>query len=143
MYYSLAKHGRQKGSAAILAVFIMALLGALGTAYIALSSTEMKTAISFRDGVAAQCLAEAGAKRALLKLNQNPGWMPSPSPFVETLGAIPTVGRYEVAVANNGGNKRTVTSIGIVNKARRQVVLVLDTGVPSVSPTTILSWNNY
>ncbi|MBP1763211.1 MAG: hypothetical protein H6Q65_269 [Firmicutes bacterium] len=143
VYCPLRKHSQQKGSAAILAVFVMALLGTIGTAYIALSSTEMKTATSFRDGVAAQCFAEAGTKLAMLKLSQNPGWIPSPSPFVENLGTIPTAGRYEVTVANNGGNKRTVTSIGIVNKARRQVVLVLDTGVPTVSPATILSWNNY
>ena len=143
MYCDRRMAAQQNGSAAILAIFVMALLSSLGAAFIMLSSTEIKTSTNFRDGVAAQCLAEAGAKRMMLKLSQDPAWMPSPSPLVENLGTKPTAGRYEVSVTNIGGNKKTVTSTGIVNKARRQIVLVLSVGSVPSPAITVVSWNNY
>jgi len=134
---------QQDGSAAILAIFVMVLLSSLGAAFIVLSSTEIKTSTNFRDGVAAQCLAEAGAKRAMLKLSQDSAWMPFPSLLVENLGTMPTAGHYEVAVTNTGSGKKTITSIGIVNKARRQIVLVLSIGSVPSTAITVISWNNY
>lgn len=52
----------QQGSAGILAMISMALLGVLGTAYVAMSSSEVSTGAQYRDGVAAQYLAEAGGR---------------------------------------------------------------------------------
>lgn len=143
MQYDRRRIARQNGSAAILTIFVMALLGSLGAAFLVLSSTEIKTAANFRDGVAAQYLAEAGARRTMLKLSQDSSWMPSPSPLVENLGAIPMAGRYEVSVTNTGGNKKTVVSTGIVNKARRQIVLVLSVGSAPSTAIAVVSWNNY
>ncbi len=134
---------QQNGSAVILAVFVVVLLSALGAAFCVLSSTEIKTSQSFRDGVAAQYLAESGAKRAMLKLSQDSTWMPVPSTLKENLGTAPTAGYYEVSVTNNGSNKRTVTSVGVVNKARRQIVLVLNIGSAPSPAITVVSWNNY
>ena len=58
----------RQGSAGILALISMALLGVLGMAYVAMSSSEVSTGAQYRDGVAAQYLAEAGGRWAAIQL---------------------------------------------------------------------------
>lgn len=113
---------QQRGSAAITGVLVMMLLGLMGAGYIALSRTEVNISADFRDGVAAQYLAEAGARRALMELYSNPAW----TGLSEQMGSVnsATRGRYTVAVSTPVGEdtRRLVTSTGQVNRARRQVV---------------------
>lgn len=117
----------QEGSAAILAILAMLILAVLGAAYVVLGMTETSTAANFRDGIAAQYLAEAGAKRALIELYNNSAWDPGAGGLTEEQGN----GSFTVIVSpgETSGQKKVV-STGQVNRARRQVVL--DVSLPSL-----------
>ncbi|EAX47866.1 hypothetical protein TcarDRAFT_1555 [Thermosinus carboxydivorans Nor1] len=118
----------QKGSAAILAIVVMLILAVLGAAYVGLGMTETSTAANFRDGIAAQYLAEAGVKRALIELYNNSAWDPGAGGLTEKQGN----GSFTVIVRpGETSSQKKVVSTGQVNRARRQVVL--DVNLPSNS----------
>lgn len=134
MYVTVDKiNKRERGTASILALLVMILLLALGATIMSVSSTEVRTAAAFRDGVAAQFTAEAGAKRALLAISTNNGNLPSPIKD-EPLGPG-LAGTYSVTVEQQGVN-RIITATGTVNKASRQVVL-------EVTPETVYDFAAY
>lgn len=124
----------QKGSAGLTALFIMLLLAIIGGAYVTITSTEVSTAANFRDGIAAQYLAEAGVQDAIVKLKNNANGIAAstkttPSSFTSSLKNkdSPTKGTYTVTITGNG-NQRTITSIATVNKAKRQLVVTVTLG---------------
>ncbi len=105
----------------------MLLLGTIGAAFVTLSSTEINTAAIFATGscpIFGRSRSQAGDVGAKHRFQLGA--------FAFTigrkLGVAPTAGRYEIAVTDTGGGGRTVTATGIVNKARRQVVLKLVVG---------------
>ncbi len=117
---------RQRGSAGITALLVMMLLLTIGGAMLTISSNEVRAAANYRDGIAAQYAAEAGAKRAMVELNKNNGqWSSS------ITGQIGN-GSYTVSMEKQGLN-RILTSIGTVNNAKRQVVL-------SITPETVFDY---
>lgn len=128
----------ESGSAGISALLFMLLLGVIGGAYVAITSSELNTAASYRDGVAAQYLAEAGVQHALVKLKTNEdGFInktntlnkTSENTFKSSIknSTASTAGSYTVTVTGSG-NTRTITSIGTVNKAKRQLVVTVNPG---------------
>lgn len=111
----------EKGSVGILSVIVMLLLGVVGAAYISLSSTEVSSSASYRNGVAAQFLAEAGARRAIVELDKNNAWTGVAN---VSLGSGSTAGQYTVVVTA-ADSDRTVVAQGTVGNAVRKVVLRL------------------
>ncbi len=122
----------ETGSVAIVALVIMVVLGALGATLIQQSSTGSKISASYSDGIAAQYLAEAGIEHAKVELaNQS---------YPTTADGIKKVvdekltnqklingstASYSVTI-RYANNSYTITSIGTVNKAKRQVIKTLN-----------------
>lgn len=110
----------EQGSVSILSLLVMMLLLAIGGAMVTVSSAEVRTAAGFRDGVAAQYAAEAGAKRALYELSTNNGALPAAITDQPIGPNLP--GTYTVSIEQQGIN-RIITATGKVNNATRQVVM--------------------
>ena len=111
---------KEQGSVSILSLLVMMLLLAIGGAMITVSSAEVRTAAGFRDGVAAQYVAEAGAKRALYELSTNNGSLSAAITDQPIGPSLP--GTYTVSIEQQGIN-RVITATGKVNNATRQVVM--------------------
>jgi len=124
------KLGSERGSAAVLSLILMMLLGSLGSILLLSSTTELKIATNERDGITAQYLAEAGIQWTIVKLKTNPT-------FVEETKAekyvthrsfselIPSTGTYTIEVTPGSpipdGQIRYIIATGAVNQAKRQV----------------------
>lgn len=118
----------QCGSAGMLAIAVMLVFGVLGSSFSVVSSREVTMAANYRDGIAAQYLAEAGARRAIVELSKNPTWKPA-NPYIEGSGT------YRVTVT--AGNPTTVEAQGNVNHAARKIVVKVTVG-PEIH---VVSWN--
>jgi hypothetical protein len=117
----------------------MLLLGVVGAAYIALSSAEVTSAANYRDGIAAQYLAEAGARRAIVELDKNSAWA-GVSEW-EEMGSGVAKGKYKVTIAGTQNN-RTVTSTGVVGNAARKIELILTLANGNTFPYPVFSDNH-
>ena len=117
---------RQDGSAGILAVIILALLGVIGAGMVGRSSTEVDMSANYRNGVAAKYLAESGARWAEVRLKDDKSFVaetkdqPGKSWSSPTMNIGVTSGNYTVTIAGSGNN-RTITSVGTVGKSKRMV----------------------
>ena len=131
-----------QGSAAILALIVMLLLGVMGGAFIAVSSSETSFSGGYRDGVAAQYLAEAGALYGLTQLKKNSAYLTNGFTSGIKNAGTPTAGTYYVTVTGSG-NTRTITSIGTVTAsgAKRQVVWTYTVPQPANGPYPAYSGN--
>ncbi|WP_425060710.1 hypothetical protein SCACP_14530 [Sporomusa carbonis] len=111
----------------MLAIVAMAVLGIIGGAFVFLSSSEAVMAANFRDGTAAQYLAEAGARRGIVELAKYTGWSGTHGNVL--LGS----GEYSVEVVtdSNGTRLESTGTVGTVNKVTRKVVLRLQMGTPA------------
>lgn len=126
-------HRQQQGSALIGALVAMLILGLFGSAYVALTTSELSLTANYRDGAAAQYLAEAGALYACVKLKTDKSFRaltnsatPTVLPAVaKNTGA--TSGTYEVSVTrfDNNSLKREIVSTGTVRSSKRIVRVVL------------------
>jgi len=140
----------QHGTAALAALIAMSLLVILGAGLVTLSSTESIISAGFRDGTAAQYLAEAGVQHAIVKLKTDAAFVANSNTTTisanntitsSTLNSgTPTAGTYQVFVTGTG-NDRTIIARGTVNKAKRQLVVTLALPANS-SGATIQSWSN-
>jgi len=113
----------ERGSAGILSIITMLLLGVVGAAYISLSSSEVNSSASYRNGVAAQFLAEAGARRAIVELDKDNNWTGTAN--WQTMGSGVTEGKYTVTVTSSGDD-RIVISKGVVGNATRIMKLTVN-----------------
>ena len=109
------------GSAGMLGIIGMLVLGLLGATFIAVTGTAAGTAVAYRDGIAAHYLAEAGAQQALVELSIDKHWQGVSN---MTMGTGVAAGRYTVVVTENGQN-RTIHSAGTVGNATRTVQLLV------------------
>lgn len=135
-----SKRWRLQGSAGILALITMALLGVLGTAYIAMSSTEVSTGAQYRDGISAQYLAEAGGRWAAIQLKNKVTAVVDASNTAAgvtynsgAIGTVPTAGSYSVTVRRNPAlpadtQRRQVIVTGNVGQASRRIVFTVVLG---------------
>lgn len=128
MHFGWSRCKNRQGSASIVALVAMLFLGVLGSAFIAVSSTEVNMAANYRDGIAAQYLAEAGARRSIVELSKNPNWKPV-NPYKEGSG------NYSLTII--AGTPTIIEAKGVVNNAVRKIV-VKATIVPQIN---IVSWN--
>jgi hypothetical protein len=130
----------QQGSAGILALISMALLGVLGTAYVAMSSTEVSTGAQYRDGISAQYLAEAGGRWAAIQLKNKVAAVVTASDTAGgvvynsgAIGTAPTAGSYSVTIRRNpalpaDNQRRQIIVTGNVGQASRRVVFTVVMG---------------
>ncbi|MEN6413520.1 MAG: hypothetical protein ABFC84_12325 [Veillonellales bacterium] len=140
----------QQGSAGIMALVVLPLLLALGAALVMLTSSESNISANFRDGIAAQYLAEAGVQHAVVKLKTDTGFVAATQvPAAATANTLnsaaaknsgATAGTYTVTVTGSG-NSRKIISTGTVNKAKRQVVVNIT--LPSGGGNEIYSYAIY
>lgn len=135
-----------RGSAVVMALMVMMLLGVIGTGLAVFVRTEMLIAQEFRDGTAAYYLAEAGAKRAIIELSGNSAW-PGLNSWVNMDAAHPEIGQYQVKVEQIAGLpvQRKVVAYGKFKAAERQVVvwLTLPSTMPPVTSIRVDSWHNF
>jgi len=141
---------REHGSATLLAIITMLLLGSLGTTLLMLSRTNLQIATSQRDGMAAQYIAEAGIQDAIAKLENEPTFLIETETKTHTitskfLGSLPTTGSYTVQISpdsiGKNRNQRWITATGIVNQAKRQVIVKI-TRPSQLGNPFIISWND-
>lgn len=134
--------GDIRGSAVIAAIISLSILTCLGGALARLMRTETDSTINFRDGIAAQCLAEAGLRRAIVVLYKNG----NPHGLTETITRDFYTGSYQVATSTEGTALR-VRATGRVGGAGRSVSALVSI-VLEMAPDrpftelTILSWDN-
>ncbi|SDE84290.1 pilus assembly PilX N-terminal domain-containing protein [Sporomusa acidovorans] len=120
----------QRGAAALMAILVMTLLLVIGSGLARLSLTDVGTAGNYRDGLAAQYLAEAGAKRALseIRRSETGEWPGETREF--DMGNYEVKANYEVKPVVNQGMYRIITAIGTVNRATRTVVVTVTSDSP-------------
>jgi hypothetical protein len=81
----IRRRSRDRGSALLVTLIVVAGLSLLGLAFVGVSETESAIALNQRDGIQTQAIAEAGA-HAVMEWFQNPSWarglqiMPSNAP---------------------------------------------------------------
>ncbi len=117
-------YSSQRGAAAMLAIIVIAFLTIIGSGFTFLSSTDVRTAASYRDGVMAQYLAEAGAKRAVSEMRKSASgeWAGETREF--------DIGRYRVEPVITRGVDREIIVTGIVNNAARKLKLTVSSDSP-------------
>ena len=137
----MERNHARRGSAAVAALVSLSLLVCMGTVLARLMKIEADATLNFREGIAAQSIAEAGLRRAIVVLYNNG----NPHGLVETFQRPPFVGQYRLSTSDEGGLLR-LRSVGNVGGARRTAsVLVRLTPGAANEPSpelTILSWNN-
>ena len=131
---------QRQGSVGILALLTMAELGALGAAFVVMSSTEVSTGAVYRDGVSSQYLAEAGARWAAIQVKTNAGTVVADSNTATgvtissgSIGTAPSAGSYVTTIRRDpaypsDSNRRQVSVIGTVGSAKRKIVYTLVLG---------------
>jgi len=142
--------GRERGSATLLALIMMMLLGSMGMALLLLSNTDLQIASNHRDGIRAQYLAEAGIQYGVSKLKTDAEFVSQTETGINittsTLGALPTAGSYTVQTGPdpqfNNTKTRQIVATGMVNQAKRQVVANITLAVTTgeCQPLMII-WN--
>lgn len=143
----------QSGSAALLTLIVLALLGVIGIACFRLSLAEYDIAASHQNGIAAQYLAEAGVQHAIARLRSDPLFLAAtgtgkvtPANTLQSSRSTSTAGDYQVAVTGAAGH-RTITSVGRVAAAKRQLVvtvaIVASANGGSRPEIVVNTWKNY
>lgn len=125
----------------IAAIVALAILACLGGTLAPLLRTEMAATQNFLEGNAAQWLAEAGLRRALVVLYKNG----NPHGLAETLNRDSFSGSYRIVTSAEGSALR-VRSNGKAGSASRSVSalvsVMLDTRPDyPFAELTILSWD--
>lgn len=137
----LAQYHVRRGSAAVAALVSLSLLICLGTFLARLMKIEADATQNFREGIAAQCIAEAGLRRGIVVLYNNG----SPHGLVETVQRESFAGQYRLSTSVEA-NLLRLQAVGTVGAARRtsSVLVRLTPGAADEASTelTILSWNN-
>ena len=138
----LTRNHARRGSAAVVALVSLSLLVCMGTVLARLMKIEADATQNFREGIAAQSIAEAGLRRAIVVLYNNG----NPHGLVETIQRAPFVGQYRLSTSAEAGLLR-LRSVGNVGTARRtaSVLVRLTPGASAEEPQpelTILSWSN-
>jgi len=133
---------KNKGSAALAALVSLSILLCLGGVLARLAKTENDAAKNFSEGIAAQCIAEAGVRRALVVLYNNG----NPNGLSEMVNRDYFAGSYQIVTSSEGTALR-VRSSGKVGSARRSASVLVSLAMEStpgepLTELTILSWGN-
>ncbi|MDF2634694.1 MAG: hypothetical protein K0R78_1568 [Pelosinus sp.] len=140
----------ERGSVAVLGLIAMMLLGVIGAGMVTLSNIDVTIAANHRDGVAAQYLAEAGALWAIVKLKTDNDFVIKTETQKDIttykiddkppiLGSYTVTTKFAPKIFNK--NQRLITSIGTVNKAKRQITVQILWLTDQADSFEII-WNN-
>ena len=140
----------ERGSVAILGLIAMMLLGVMGAGMVTLSNIDVAIAANQRDGVAAQYLAEAGAQWAIANLKTDKDFISKTEKQKDittytidekglTLGSYTVTTEFAPIMLNK--NQRLITSIGTVNKAKRQITVQILWLTDQINSFEVI-WNN-
>lgn len=122
----------ERGSATLLGIIAMMLLGLIGLGMMTRSRIELEIATNHRDGAAAQYVAEAGIQWAITKLKIDDEFINQTASkdiitTSEILGTLSPIGSYNIKIGpdskTTNKNVRLIRSIGTVNKAKRQIIV--------------------
>ena len=131
----------RRGSAVVAAMIALTILTCLGGTLAVLLRTETDSSQNFLEGIAAQGLAEAGLRRAIVVLYNNG----NPHGLAELVRRDGFAGQYQLSTIAESGGLR-LRSVGNVGAARRTasvlVRLTPSAAVESPPELTILSWSN-
>ncbi len=150
----------QSGSVGILAIIVLALLGVLGAGLVLRTASESSMAALYRDGVAAQALAESGARwgkmlfydketrdTIMAETDSAPKTYVNFGQAEAVLGSGATAGTVKVTIGRDpqdSGNpaKREIRSAAQVGPAYRQMVLSI--GLPGMEDPASAAdtWSN-
>lgn len=138
----LTRNHARRGSAAVVALVSLSLLVCMGTVLARLMKIEADATQNFREGIAAQSIAEAGLRKAIVVLYNNG----NPHGLAETIRRQSLVGQYRLSTSAEAGLLR-LRSVGNVGAARRtaSVLVRVTPGASAEEPQpelTILSWSN-
>ena len=138
----LTRNHARRGSAAVVALVSLSRLVCMGTVLARLMKIEADATQNFREGIAAQSIAEAGLRRAIVVLYNNG----NPHGLAETIRRQSLVGQYRLSTSAEAGLLR-LRSVGNVGAARRtaSVLVRVTPGASAEEPQpelTILSWSN-
>ena len=137
----LTRNHARRGSAAVVALVSLSLLVCMGTVLARLMKIEADATLNFREGIAAQSIAEAGLRRAIVVLYNNG----NPHGLGELVRRDGFAGQYQLSTIAEAGGLR-LRSVGNVGAARRTasvlVRLTPSAAVGSPPELTILSWSN-
>jgi type II secretory pathway component PulK len=136
------KRWNRRGSAVVAAMIALTILICLSGTLAILLRTETDSSQNFLEGIAAQWLAEAGLRRAIVVLYKNG----NPQGLAETLNRDGWTGSYRITTSAEGTALR-LRSSGRVGAAARSIsVLVSLTLNPRpdepLTTLTVLSWDN-
>ncbi|WP_371371395.1 hypothetical protein [Sporomusa aerivorans] len=134
---------QEQGSAGILALINMAVLLVLGGTFITLSVTELDISREYRNGIAAQYLAEAGVQWAIVKLKAKHDYVTaSGGSFKSQLknAGTPTAGIFAVEITGLW-NTYKIKSSGIVGDSEKTAARRL--AVLAVTPLGVYAFPAY
>ena len=140
----------ERGLVAILGLIAMMLLLVMGAGMVTLSNIDATIAANQRDGVAAQYLAEAGAQWAITNLKTDKDFISKTEKQKDittytinekglTLGSYTVTTEFAPIILNK--NQRLITSIGTVNKAKRQITVQILWLTDQINSFEVI-WNN-
>ena len=136
----------ESGFLVVSTLYTLLLVVVIGMAFMLLSRTELLASADYRDGIAAQYIAESGVKQAIAELTKNKNWR---GVLTEMVIGPGYTGRYKVkAEYLMTGGVYEIFSIGTVNKARRMANVKMrfeqtDDAADLFTIPRIILWINY
>ncbi|EGO61906.1 hypothetical protein [Acetonema longum] len=112
---------KQGGSFSIISIWTVLAVSLLTLMLYSLAQSEVRMAVSFRDGVQARFTAEAGTRYAIYKLAENPNWQPATGGYLQTIDLPAVTGKYTITVKSLPDRTIEIQTIGQVNQSKRKV----------------------
>lgn len=133
----------QTGVGLISSMIILSLALVLGVCLLKISTTGFDISTSFSEGVKAQYIAEAGVKYAIVKLKNDNEFVKETEykAILQSSKKDFIKGEYKVYITGNE-NRRTVLSIGKVNKSKRKISVTIDLPTATNDEFKVINWNN-
>ena len=130
-FYTLVREGRmqsklasERGSALLIALLLTAMLSLIAVMAMDTSSTDMELSYNVVNGERAFYLAEAGAKRAFVTINENPGWIEGFDSVAMSDGAFAVV-ITDSSTVPALDDTVVVRSTGLLNEAQATIEMAL------------------
>jgi len=133
----------QTGVGLISSMIILSLALVLGICLLKISATGFEISTSFSEGVKAQYIAEAGVKHAIIKLKNDDEFVKKTEDkaIIQSSKNDFIKGDYKVYITGNE-NRRTVISIGKVNKSKRKISVAIELPTATNNGFKVINWNN-
>ena len=115
------RHARDRGSALLLAIFIMAISAPLVCLMLECHTVDIRCVHNHIENMRALYLAQAGIEHAFSELMADPNWSAG---FDQVACPPDTQHTYSVTLVDDGSGKRTLTSVGTTKSGHTKTVVV-------------------